>query len=75
MAGVSRSASVVTAHIMKSERRILEDALAEVKGARPIVDPNPGFRRQLQAFEARLRPFFLFLPPLYLGPIGMSIQI
>ena len=53
-AGVSRSASVVIAYIMYSQRIKLADAFNQVKDRRPCIKPNPGFIRQLQEFEKEL---------------------
>lgn len=57
-AGVSRSAAVVIAHLMTEARgrgdapSWLAAAYRIVRSARPAVEPNPGFMRQLMAFEA-----------------------
>ena len=57
-AGVSRSATVAIAHLMTEAKRggdarpRLDAAFRQVISARPRVDPNPGFIRQLMAFEA-----------------------
>uniref|UniRef100_A0A7R9YSG4 Protein-serine/threonine phosphatase n=1 Tax=Chlamydomonas euryale TaxID=1486919 RepID=A0A7R9YSG4_9CHLO len=51
-AGVSRSASVCIAYLMRSERTSFVQAHARVKAARPIVAPNLGFCLQLYLFEA-----------------------
>ncbi|KAH8724940.1 protein-tyrosine phosphatase-like protein, partial [Phaeosphaeriaceae sp. PMI808] len=45
--GISRSASVVIAYMMRVLRMSYEDALAAVVEVRPIVAPNEGFARQL----------------------------
>ena len=45
--GVSRSATIVIAYIMRSRRLQYEAALTVVKGQRSCVDPNPGFQTQL----------------------------
>ncbi|XP_038606164.1 dual specificity protein phosphatase 15 [Tachyglossus aculeatus] len=50
MAGVSRSATVVTAYIMAVSGLGWEEALEAVRGVRPSADPNPGFREQLRSF-------------------------
>ena len=50
-AGVSRSASVVIAYIMKKEKKTLKEALEYVKQNRQ-VRPNMGFHKQLEFFEA-----------------------
>ncbi|NXG34198.1 DUS12 phosphatase, partial [Dromaius novaehollandiae] len=51
-AGVSRSATVVTAYLMKSEGLRWEEAYAAVKAAKPDVEVNPGFEGQLKLYEA-----------------------
>jgi len=48
--GVSRSASVVIAFIMYLFKVPVHDAITMLKGVRPIMDPNPGFVRQLHLF-------------------------
>ncbi|WIA16668.1 hypothetical protein OEZ85_013331 [Tetradesmus obliquus] len=49
--GVSRSAAVLTAYLMSHARFSFETALSHVQQARPIADPNQGFRLQMQEFE------------------------
>eukprot|EP00760_Papus_ankaliazontas_P032754 PhM_4_TR5953/c0_g1_i1/m.15810 len=51
--GVSRSASVVVAYVMKSQDLCLDSALALVKRQRPEVNPNTGFLRALVRWEER----------------------
>lgn len=50
-AGVSRSATVVVAYLMRSRRLRFAEALNYVQQHRPAANPNPNFRRQLQEFE------------------------
>ncbi|CAD8124840.1 unnamed protein product [Paramecium sonneborni] len=50
-AGISRSASVVIAYMIKHLGYSLKEALRKVKGARSIVEPNSGFMKQLQDYE------------------------
>ncbi|KAK9809664.1 hypothetical protein WJX73_001963 [Symbiochloris irregularis] len=50
-AGVSRSVTLVTAYLMKTEGLSRDDALDSVRQARSCADPNAGFRRQLQQWE------------------------
>jgi len=50
-AGISRSSSVVCAFLMATESLTFEQALEEVKKARPFVSPNMGFRRQLRLWQ------------------------
>jgi hypothetical protein len=47
MAGVSRSATVVLAHLIARRNMLLDDAVAHVKSRRKCIMPNPGFRRVL----------------------------
>jgi len=49
--GVSRSATVVIAWIMKHKEMSVDNALAMVQSIRPQVKPNNGFMRQLMLFE------------------------
>jgi len=53
-AGVSRSATVCIAYIMKEQRLSLKETLVRVRKVRPIISPNFGFMAQLEAFEATL---------------------
>jgi protein-tyrosine phosphatase len=50
-AGVSRSASIVIAYLMWAEGLSHVAALADVRAIRCIVEPNPGFWRQLGGRE------------------------
>jgi dual specificity phosphatase 12 len=50
MAGVSRSASVVVAYLMKTQSLTLENALRFVRQYR-YIQPNVGFMQQLQLFQ------------------------
>jgi len=53
--GVSRSATICLAYLVKYEGRTLREAYFEVKKKRPIIRPNEGFWRQLIAFEVAKR--------------------
>lgn len=53
-AGVSRSASLCLAYLMKYHRVCLAEAYAWVKSRRPIIRPNGGFWRQLINYERKL---------------------
>ena len=53
-AGISRSATVVLMHMMRSENLGANDAIERLREIRP-VNPNPGFRTQLDVFEVTLR--------------------
>ncbi|EFJ17208.1 hypothetical protein SELMODRAFT_421263 [Selaginella moellendorffii] len=48
--GISRSASVVTAYLMRSERLSVKDALASLRLHNEMICPNPGFMHQLELF-------------------------
>ena len=50
--GVSRSASCVLMYLMKMFKVTFEQALEFVRERRSVVDPNDGFKKQLQEFEA-----------------------
>ncbi|KAK1317782.1 Dual specificity protein phosphatase [Acorus calamus] len=50
-AGVSRSAAIITAYLMKTERRSQEDALESLQESCEFVCPNDGFIEQLKMFE------------------------
>ena len=52
--GMSRSASSVIAYIMKEYGKNNEEALEQVRKARPIVQPNEAFARQLVEFNGIL---------------------
>ena len=54
-AGISRSATICIAYLMKYEGKSLEQAHAQVKQARRFVKPNPGFWRFLVSYEQRLK--------------------
>ncbi|XP_055534036.1 dual specificity protein phosphatase 14-like [Wyeomyia smithii] len=54
VAGVSRSASLCLAYLMKYHRMTLKDAYNHVKARRPQIRPNVGFIRQLSDFEFQL---------------------
>ncbi|XP_015785951.1 tyrosine-protein phosphatase yvh1 isoform X1 [Tetranychus urticae] len=51
IAGVSRSATIVTAYLMKKKNKPAEECLEKVREKRSIIDPNEGFRKQLKLFE------------------------
>ncbi|RUS90772.1 hypothetical protein EGW08_001483 [Elysia chlorotica] len=54
VAGVSRSASICLAYLMKYHRMPLAQAYRHVKRRRPVIQPNIGFWRQLIEFERRV---------------------
>ncbi|VDD74695.1 unnamed protein product [Mesocestoides corti] len=51
MAGVSRSASIVLAYLIKYQKMSLAEAYDRVRSIRPCIQPNLGFWRQLIAYE------------------------
>jgi len=53
VAGMSRSAAVVTAFLVKHDGAPLAAAAAAVRGARPCAMPNVEFWHALRALEAR----------------------
>ena len=55
VAGVSRSATITIAYLMKRYSLTFTDSFNFVKQKRQIVDPNPGFQRQLKKFEIELK--------------------
>ena len=52
--GVSRSASIVLAYLMWKSHSSFNDTYLFVKKRRPEIDPNNGFRRQLNSFQKLL---------------------
>lgn len=79
MAGVSRSATIVLAYLMKHQGLNLWQAYNKVIAARPCIQPNIGFWRQLMAYEESLYgyrtmrinaegfPEYAFSPPQLFG--------
>ena len=52
--GVSRSATIVIAYLMYKYKLNFNDAYLYVKKIRPEIDPNNGFRKQLNIFNDEL---------------------
>ncbi|KNC78749.1 hypothetical protein SARC_08830 [Sphaeroforma arctica JP610] len=50
-AGVSRSAAITCAYLMRKESLSVEDALEKIRQNHPTACPNDGFLRQLSLFE------------------------
>ena len=49
--GISRSATLVIAYLMKKYKRSFSDTFEEIKGKRRFVEPNAGFLAQLKLYE------------------------
>ena len=54
-AGISRSASVVIAYLMRKEGKNFEETLEFVQEKRYVVDPNNGFKKQLKGYEEKIK--------------------
>lgn len=54
-AGVSRSATIVIAYLMKHHKMEMREALTFVRSKRPWVNPNFGFMGQLRRFGIQLK--------------------
>lgn len=53
--GISRSATILIAYLMKKNKWNLNKAINYVRRIRPFVNPNPGFYQQLERYEQDLR--------------------
>ena len=53
--GMSRSASSVVAYLMKEYKMVNDQALEHVRKARPIVQPNDSFAKQLVEYNGILQ--------------------
>ncbi|KAK7200993.1 putative dual-specificity protein phosphatase [Novymonas esmeraldas] len=51
LVGVSRSASIVIAYLVKKYGVSRDEAMEFIRCTRPVVQPNPGFQRQLTIWE------------------------
>lgn len=54
VAGVSRSASLCLAYLMKYSGMNLKDAFLHIKSIRPQIRPNSGFFQQLRLYEEQI---------------------
>ncbi|CAF1024306.1 unnamed protein product [Adineta steineri] len=52
-AGMSRSATIACAYLMKKYNLSYETALEQLKAKRPCVYPNPGFAHQLRLYHSK----------------------
>jgi dual specificity phosphatase 12 len=50
--GISRSATIVLAYIMKTRKLTLKEAIEHIKDKKPDIRPNDGFIQQLKLWEA-----------------------
>ncbi|ODV88925.1 hypothetical protein CANCADRAFT_32355 [Tortispora caseinolytica NRRL Y-17796] len=50
-AGISRSVTICCAYLMRYRNYSAKGAIAKVQEGRPIANPNPSFREQLELFE------------------------
>lgn len=62
-AGVSRSATIVLAWVMKTYRLRRDDAIEFVRDRRPVIQPNDGFLEQLAQWEAEIAKQKKLRPP------------
>ncbi|KAI3647940.1 hypothetical protein MP228_008161 [Amoeboaphelidium protococcarum] len=53
--GISRSASIIIAYLMKYQKASLAEAVQKTAEARPQIKPNYGFEQQLQKFEKHIK--------------------
>lgn len=53
-AGISRSATICIAYLIKSKRIRMEEAYEFVKARRQLISPNFNFMTQLMAFEDQI---------------------
>ena len=54
-AGVSRSAAVAMAYLIKVHKRTYREAKVEVRGRRPCASPNTTFLKDVQSFDRALK--------------------
>jgi len=53
--GISRSSTIVLMYLMINRGYTLDQALRHLRGIRSIVNPNPGFMRELRSVDAAMR--------------------
>jgi protein-tyrosine phosphatase len=53
--GISRSASLVIAYLMRRYKYGYEKAYNKVKDRRKIINPNPGFVMQLKKYDGKIK--------------------
>jgi protein-tyrosine phosphatase len=60
-AGISRSASIIIAYLMKEKKMSLKQAVETLKKSRLVINPNVGFMEQLKDYEEYLQmPKYVF---------------
>ncbi|KAK9812886.1 hypothetical protein WJX72_005260 [[Myrmecia] bisecta] len=77
VAGVSRSATIVTAYLMQTEHLTSDQAISALQAKHPIACPNDGFLEQLRLFEAmgcQLDTQHPGYKPYVLGEVGRQWQ-
>jgi atypical dual specificity phosphatase len=52
--GVSRSASVIIAYLIKYKKLTYNEAYDFLKNQRGVIEPNPGFKKQLQIYSENI---------------------
>jgi protein-tyrosine phosphatase len=55
LCGISRSATIVSAYLMYKNNLSRNDAIDFIKSKRPIVNPNNGFKEQLDNYELEIK--------------------
>lgn len=65
-AGISRSSTLLASYLMRKYKLRANEAVQLLKSKRGIVDPNPGFLKQLRAHEQSLNreKFVIFEVPI-----------
>lgn len=53
--GVSRSATILTAYLMRKNNWSRDETIEYLQSKRSVVDPNDGFRKQLSIYEETLK--------------------
>ncbi|CAD5116533.1 DgyrCDS5412 [Dimorphilus gyrociliatus] len=72
LAGISRSATICLAYLMKQRKYTLDQAFDYLKARREIISPNLNFMRQLQEYETALKrePSTPLASPPSSAPVG-----
>lgn len=51
LAGISRSTTIVVAYVMAVTEMSSQEVLEAIRSVRPVANPNPGFKQQLEEFS------------------------